>query len=142
VPNAEPRTRPRQDCPANHSPARSPEARVLSLIGYMVLVFVLSHTSRPLTPEILSSISDKILHAAEYIPLGFLWARFFRGSARRRLILGWAAAALFGVSDELHQAFVPARDASLLDWAADVFGSLLGAWAAAWIELQKKWQRS
>lgn len=33
-------------------------------------------------------------------------------------------AALYGVSDELHQSFVPGRTASVLDWMTDVFGAL------------------
>jgi VanZ family protein len=37
--------------------------------------------------------------------------------------------AAFGLSDELHQHFVPGRDASALDLAADTVGSLAGVLA-------------
>lgn len=97
----------------------------------MGLVFLLSHTSHPPLPKALLSLSDKFLHTVEYVPLGFLWASLFRGPARRRVLLGWLAACLFGLTDELHQAFVPGREVSALDWAADALGSGLGALLAA-----------
>ena len=39
-------------------------------------------------------------------------------------------AALYGLSDEIHQAFVPGRMADPWDWMADGFGAAIGA--AAW----------
>jgi len=47
--------------------------------------------------------------------------------SRKRLIL-WsiAAATCYGISDEIHQYFVPLRDADLLDFLADMAGSICG----------------
>jgi len=104
------------------------------LLAYMGMVFALSHLSHPPLPQVLSDLSDKVLHAAEYLPLGYLCARAYRGPARRRALLGWLTAALFGLTDEFHQSFVPGRDASLWDWVADLGGAAAGAallyWAA------------
>ena len=36
------------------------------------------------------------------------------------------AGALYGATDEWHQSFVPGRDASVLDWLADLCGVTLG----------------
>lgn len=110
----------------------------------MGLIFYLSSTPDPPLPQMVLHLWDKLLHLAEYLLLGFLWAAAVRGSIRRRLLLGWLAAGLFGLTDELHQSFVPGRDASLLDWIADALGSGLGAAIAAfgvsgrWLPGRKK----
>ncbi|AFZ66416.1 VanZ family protein [Deinococcus peraridilitoris] len=65
---------------------------------------------------------DKLAHALEYALLGFLLARA-TGSWRA----AWVIAALYGASDEIHQAFVPMRSAGLDDWLADLSGAFVGA---------------
>jgi len=113
-------------------PDRGRWGAALLLLAYMGTVFALSHTSRPPVPEFLQGLSDKVLHAVEYAPLAFLWGRVCGGSPGRRALLGWAAAGLFGLTDEFHQAFVPGRESSLLDWAADLAGAAAGAAVLAW----------
>lgn len=54
--------------------------------------------------------------------------------ATGRAWLAVLLASLYGVSDEVHQAFVPGRSADLLDWLADTAGaavavSLVRLWA-------------
>jgi VanZ family protein len=81
---------------------------------------------------------DKIVHMAVYALLAVLLCRALSLSPMaRRTLLSIAAAAsliatLYGVSDELHQALVPARCADVADGIADLVGSVLGAtlWAA------------
>ncbi len=47
--------------------------------------------------------------------------------SRKRLIF-WSivAATCYGISDEIHQYFVPLRDADFLDFLADMTGSICG----------------
>jgi VanZ family protein len=86
------------------------------------LIFWLSSRSQlpsPRLPHI-----DKVEHATAYAVLAWLAARGLRSAAADP---GWAVAlaSLYGVSDEIHQAFVPGRSPDVLDWAADTAGALL-----------------
>ena len=74
---------------------------------------------------------DKILHFAAYFlfAASIHWAlRGSGASAVRAALLAVAAASLYGASDEIHQAFVPGRNAAWADWVADSLGgAALGA---------------
>ncbi len=102
--------------------------------GWAGLVFWLS--SRPELPFSITLVAgtDKLAHAGAYTVLGALLtvatagARF---SGRRAVVIAAALASLYGVSDELHQAFVPGRETSAGDWVADTVGALAGAALAA-----------
>ena len=63
----------------------------------------------------------KFAHAAEYAVLGALLMR-----ATGRGGLAFALGALYAVSDEIHQAFVPGRTGAPLDVAIDAIGVALG----------------
>ncbi|MCK6544688.1 VanZ family protein [Myxococcota bacterium] len=97
-----------------------------------VALFALSHQPKlPDTPG-----GDKLAHVVAYLVLGFFVARALALGARSRssraVVLGGAAlAALHGVFDEMHQSFVPGRDASVDDLVADGIGAILGALAFA-----------
>jgi VanZ family protein len=102
--------------------------------GYAAMIFYLSSLSHPehSLPSFLSHLSDKLLHAMEYAGLGGLCYRAFRWGSHERvashaLVLAMSLASLYGLGDELHQSFVPFRDASWLDWAADTIGAAIGA---------------
>jgi len=75
---------------------------------------------------------DKLLHLAEYAGLGFLFGLALGARAARpfdwRQIVAWSAllGLLYGATDEIHQSFVPGRDAEFGDVAADTLGALLG----------------
>ncbi len=74
---------------------------------------------------------DKVVHIMEYIPLGLLTAHAIRQTKPRlSLQTVWLIAigicALYGISDEFHQLFVPGRTFSLGDWTADIIGSAIG----------------
>jgi VanZ family protein len=73
---------------------------------------------------------DKALHMVGYAGLGLLALRAFHGGFKTpRLtptLLAAATVILWGISDELHQSFVPGRDASALDVVADAIGFAAG----------------
>jgi VanZ family protein len=84
--------------------------------------------------------SDKAAHATLYGGLAGLIAMGLHRSNRGRISLRAlflapvALATLYGVSDELHQAFVPTRSPDMLDLLADAAGATIftGAYTA-WI---------
>jgi VanZ family protein len=70
---------------------------------------------------------DKLLHAVAYLVLGALVLRATHGGVRP-LRLGPTVAAFlltlaYGVSDEIHQLYVPGRTASVADVVADAIGA-------------------
>lgn len=97
-------------------------------------IFVLSSFPGSAYPQTNLVNADKLVHIALYGLLG--------GLCGRGIVRGWgwgswaalAAAALlstlYGVSDEVHQAFVPGRNSDWRDVVADGVGSVLGAAAA------------
>jgi VanZ family protein len=90
-------------------------------VGHIALIWYFS--SRAGSEVGLPAPWDKVAHFCTYALLGFFLTR---ASGSRRI--GFGLAALYGVVDEIHQSFVPLRDASLWDWVADALGSSLGAW--------------
>ncbi len=70
---------------------------------------------------------------AAYGLLAALFARACRRTWPRRLspllllVVSVCFATLYGISDELHQAFVTTRQADAMDGVADFAGSVLGA---------------
>jgi hypothetical protein len=130
--------------PARRAPTGATGRRGLILWGpvvaYCALIFALSSISR--VPALPGGMSDKTAHALLYSGLGFLVARALSGGAARPMRLGVPVAvvafsALYGLSDECHQLFVPLRQFDLLDLASDVAGGAAGtaawwAWGILW----------
>jgi VanZ family protein len=80
---------------------------------------------------------DKLIHAAVWSVLGALFALTALRPTTRAAVVAIIAAAVFGGSDELHQSFVPGRDASLLDLVADTVGATVGAFAVTWYSARR-----
>jgi len=86
------------------------------------------------TPDVLPGwpFQDKFLHAGVYGLLGILWVRAFntrpawRGRRWGLVLIGVTLATLYGLSDEWHQSFVPARTSDWADLLADFVGSVAG----------------
>lgn len=101
--------------------------------GYVGLIFYVSSLPHPDKELPIPELGDKALHIIEYAVLGALCFRAFRWATTDRLAQRaflWAvlASSLYGLSDEVHQLFVPPRESSWLDCLADVIGSFVGAW--------------
>ena len=101
--------------------------------AYAVFIFSLSSMSHPIPyfPGMEKYPLDKIFHVIEYGIFGWLLTRSMRFSFPGKRFAYLAAATfcigiLYGVSDEWHQSFVPNRDSSLKDLAADAAGVALG----------------
>jgi len=76
---------------------------------------------------------DKLLHFTAYAVLGALFFRAFSkqrfaNNIRLTMILSMLSATLYGLSDELHQSYVPYRNADLMDALADMLGSICGVY--------------
>ena len=100
--------------------------------AYTALIFYMSSQSHPEEQvPFVTHFSDKVLHAVEYAVLGALYYRAFHatlqeGWRRQAMLLAIVFTSLYGVSDEIHQAFVPFRESSWLDWMADTIGGAIG----------------
>jgi len=100
-------------------------------LAWAILLFVLSSIPDLAFPVTVFSWDDKIHHAAAYTPLGFLLLHSLVGKGvvgRRDFWLAILIGALYGVSDEIHQHFVPGRFMDWTDAAADTCGVMLGSW--------------
>jgi VanZ family protein len=96
---------------------------------YMVMIFYLSSETAPL-PELTARVWDKALHFPEYLGLSLLLARAFYGEGLppvRAALFALLLASAYGVSDEIHQSFVPKRTADVYDWIADTCGAATAA---------------
>ncbi len=107
----------------------------MPVVLYAGIIFFLSAQSHPevqLPSFLFEGVSDKVLHAVEFGILSLLCYRAFHwaaGSAvaRQAVVLAIVTASVFGLTDEVHQIFVPFRESSWLDWLADTVGAVIGA---------------
>ena len=102
----------------------------LPVAGYCFLIFIVSSGPIPdLGPDL--PHGDKLMHFAAFAVLGALCLRAFGTTPLRHrpcwlLLASLLLASLYGISDEIHQFFVPVRSADIMDAAADVGGSIVG----------------
>jgi VanZ family protein len=109
-----------------------PYALWVPVVFYLALIFWLSSISYP--PELPSGVTDKAAHAALYLGLGALLVRalaggFARPVTVRVMVLAVVVSGLYGVTDEIHQYFVPPRQMDAADVLADTIGATVAACA-------------
>jgi len=85
--------------------------------------------------------TDKVVHLAEYAVFAFLLYRGLNYEGKRvrwsvTLIVIISGSAL-AVLDELYQSYIPGRDSSILDLAADAGGIVVGALAALMRDIRR-----
>ena len=97
---------------------------------FVLLILVLSSLDQTTVGTYSWGIGDFYLHSAEYNLFGvtLIWA-FYRDKPKIELKLSYRLAvsvgALFAMTDEFYQSFVPTRYSTIEDVVADVFGLIL-----------------
>jgi VanZ family protein len=103
--------------------------RAIPAIAWMALIFALSSQDGVPQPRGLSSVMLPIVaHLALYGVLAILLLRVFqRGGrpTRSAMVAAVVAAALYGVTDEFHQSYVPGRDSSVFDLFVNTVGATI-----------------
>ncbi|MBK8169571.1 MAG: VanZ family protein [Sandaracinaceae bacterium] len=99
---------------------------------YMALIWTLSSFSAVSVPIDEMPFQDKGAHFVEYGMLGILLAHAcIQTWKSKRGPRTWLMAVImttaWGALDEVHQAFVPARNSDIFDLAADCLGACIGA---------------
>jgi VanZ family protein len=103
------------------------------LIVMAAIFHVSSQTSLPQAPgPLVDALLKKLSHVAEYTLLFLLLVRAWRHHlpVDTAVWVGLFSTALYGISDEVHQSFVPRRHANWYDVVIDVTVPLLlsGLW--------------
>ncbi len=112
-------------------------------IFWMILITLQSSFSGIPIPDMGITYTDKILHFIVFGILGFLITRGMRYSKieylkTRPVLTAILLGCVFALSDEVHQAFVPARSAEVLDWVADFMGIVVFSYLYnSWFPLKK-----
>ena len=111
-----------------------PYVRWAVTLAYAAGLFYLS--SRPWSGVPTIPYIDKIAHLGLYAGLGFLCLWSLQGtlatSRNHLFFIAMAAVIAYGLSDEMHQMFVPGRSAEFGDLIADALGGALGVFLALW----------
>jgi len=111
---------------------------------YCLLIFIQS--SYPAPEQIPDWFSlDKLLHVACYALLGVLFLRALKtlpikDNLKLVMTLSIVLSALYGISDEIHQHYVPYRDADIMDALADIIGSIFGVYIYHFFWLERLWK--
>jgi VanZ family protein len=99
----------------------------------MGLIFYLS--AQPDLPHPGTGWADLLFSSGAHVfvfgVLAVLWARAL-GARRHALWIAFALTALYALSDEFHQSFVPGRTPDPLDLLCDSFGAVVGLAAWRW----------
>jgi VanZ family protein len=102
----------------------------LPVVAWAALIFALSSI-----PDLGTGLGGwdlalrKAAHFAEYAILGALLARALYNTMAAWAWVAWLAGAVYALSDEFHQHFVPGRQGSAVDVAIDAVGVAIGVLA-------------
>jgi VanZ family protein len=121
-------------------PARRAAAGAGAAVHVLVVTWLSSQRQLDLPGDAFDG-RDKLIHAAVWCLLGVLLALVAARPSWRGAAVAVGVAVAFGAVDELHQATVPGRDASLLDLVADLVGASIGAVVTTWYSA-RRWRSS
>ena len=105
----------------------------LPLIVYWIILLIATSIPTDDFPRVLMTVGDKVKHFAAYFILGGYLAIAFSVQERVPLLRKYFiiaaifTATVYGLIDEIHQAFIPGRFYELLDWVADIIGATVGS---------------
>ena len=112
-------------------------------LSWAGLIFFLSSQPGIDTPLLFPG-QDKLFHLIAYAVLGFLGVGALKiteeGYRHRQVWFVALVVMLYGLSDEIHQYFVPGRSAEALDAMADAVGAMLGAWVMFYLARLFVWR--
>jgi VanZ family protein len=102
----------------------------LPLILYCLFIYIQSDHPSPEQILIFPYV-DKVLHVTAYGIMGILFYRAYqtlrlKDNIKMLMFLSVVSASLYGISDEIHQSFVPFRQAEVADAIADMIGAFSG----------------
>ncbi len=102
---------------------------ILPILLYSGVIYYLSNQSKLPMPDLGIFSWDKLLHFSAYFIYGILMQIAVIGAASKKtqknqIFIVILLSSLYAVSDEIHQSFVPGRDADIFDVLADLFGAL------------------
>jgi VanZ family protein len=115
---------------------------VLAFAAFLLQLFVFDE---PRIVERLVSLTwDKLMHA---IAFGGMAALLWAGLGCDAPVLAWVLVAATGAADELHQVYMPGRQADVLDAVADMVGAGLVVFVLHRLAIRRKpcvesWARS
>lgn len=101
----------------------------IPLVVYWIILFTATTLPGGSAPKI--AASDKLKHFGGYFVLAALlhltlhFQRKIKKFYKKPLLWTLIITSVYGALDEIHQLFVPGRNAELLDWIADISGALL-----------------
>lgn len=105
-----------------------PGIAAIPLVIWCLIIFILSSIPGDKYPQVNWEYTDKIVHVGLYFWVGVFSVIFFRSRGSRHatpVLFGIA----YGLSDEIHQLWVPQRTFSFVDLTADSIGIILGVTA-------------
>jgi VanZ family protein len=109
---------------------------------YAGLIFLASSRSIQVTAPSVPYL-DKCVHFIEYglfctLLCWAISAHLKDGRIRKLIFIAIIITALYGITDEVHQLFVPARTGEVSDWLADTAGAAVAG--LCWLVLFPAWK--
>lgn len=121
----------------------SPEGHWRVLLPVMLAATIVVASGQPVSPVLAEFMckADKVVHFCVFGVMALLIARL--RFVQEKMPLGAMSAivivSVFGITDELHQAFTPGRVCDFGDWAADVLGAVTFVTAYVHWDACRRW---
>jgi VanZ family protein len=93
-------------------------------IIYMAIIFGLSSIPGDDTPPMFP-FADKIAHVIEYMILGILLKNALN-KYQYKYILAICIGSVYGITNEIHQLYVPGRECDIMDMVCNIIGCIIG----------------